>query len=258
MPARQSEQPTGPPLPGPEAASALAPGGVLRVGVNLSNFLLVSGIGEDGEPIGVSPSMAKTLATALAVPVDLVAFSDPGDVVDAVAAGTVDVGNVGADPTRAEHVFFTSPYCEIEATYLVRESSAIGDIDEVDRPGVRVASRRNAAYTLWLDRNIVNAEVIHADTIDASFEVFVAEELEVLAGLRPRLLDDAERVPGTRLLDGRFTSVRQAIGISRERGPAAHSYAQRFVDWAIRSGTVADSILDHGVKGLSVADPSGR
>lgn len=238
--------------------TALAPGGVLRVGVNSSNFLLVNGTGEDGEPTGVSPSMATTLATALGVPVDLVTFPDPGEVVDAVAAGTVDVGNVGADPTRGEHVVFTSPYCEIEATYLVRESTSIRVIEEVDRPGVRIASRRGAAYTLWLDRNIAHAEVIHADTIDESFEIFVAESLDVLAGLRPRLIEDLTRSPSSRLLDGRFTSVRQAIGMSRGRGPAAHSYASSFVDWAIRSGTVAGFILAHGVEGLSVADPVNR
>ncbi len=247
---------TDPPQADPEVIASLAPGGVLRVGINLSNFLLVSGTGDRGEPIGVSPSMARALASALAVAVDLVPFPDPGDVVDALVAGTVDVGNVGADPKRAEHIVFTGPYCEIEATYLVRGDSSISIIDEVDRPGIRIVSRRGAAYTLWLDRNIAHAEVIHTDTIDSSFDVFVSGGLEVLAGLRPRLIDDAERVPGSRILHGRFTSVRQAVGIRRDRGPASHSYLERFVEWAIRSGTVSGLIVEHGVNGLSVADPS--
>jgi len=249
--------PTPPPGPDSKVVSALTPSGVLRVGINLSNFLLVSGTGEDGEPVGVSPSMACVLGGALDVPIDLVTFPDPGDVVEAVVAGRVDVGNVGADPTRAEHVAFTDPYCEIEATCLVRADSPIIAMEQVDRRGVQIASRRGAAYTLWLDRHIAHAEVVHTGTIDESLERFVAEGLEVLAGLRPRLIEDTERVPGSRLLAGRFTSVRQAMGIHRNRGPVAHQYLEDFVDWAIRAGIVAGLIEDHGVRGLSVAAPGG-
>lgn len=237
---------------------ALAPNGALRAGINLSNFLLVNGTGDGGELVGVSPSMATALAVALAVPLELMTFPDPGDVVDALASGELDVGNIGADPSRAEHLVFTRPYCEIEATYLVSPDSSITTLEQVDQPGVRIASRRGAAYTLWLDRNIEHAQLIHTDTIDQSFEAFEAEGLEVLAGLRPRLIDDAERVQGSRLMEGRFTSVQQAIGTHRERGDVAHSYLERFVGSAIRSGLVADLIQHHGVRGLSVAAPATR
>lgn len=246
-------KPSGTPVPDLEAINALAPQQVLRAGINVSNFLLVSGTGERGEPVGLSPSMATALAAALAVPLDLVTFAGPGELVDALVAGELDIGNIGADPTRGEHLAFTGPYCEIEATYLVRNESPITAIDEVDQPEVRIASRRGAAYTLWLDRNITLAQVIHTNTIDESFDVFVAEELEVLAGLRPRLIDDADRIPGSRLIEGRFTAVQQAIGAHRNRGIAALSYLDRFVGWAIRSGFVDASIKYHAVKGLSVS-----
>jgi polar amino acid transport system substrate-binding protein len=166
----------------------------------------------------------------------------------------LDIGNVGADPGRAEHLAFTAPYCEIEATYLVRGDSSITTIDEVDRPGVRIASRRRAAYTLWLDRNISQAQLIHTETIDESFELFVADRLEVLAGLRPRLMDDTARIPGSRLLEGRFTAVQQAIGTHRDRGDAGLAYLEHFVKWAIESGFVAALIDHYQVRGLAVAD----
>ena len=249
---------TRPPGPDPGAVHALAPSGRLRAGINLSNFLLVSGTGDDGDPFGVSPSLARELADALAVPLDLVAFAGPGEVVDALAADELDVGNIGADPTRAKHLAFTGPYCEIEATYLVRGESPITTIDQVDQPGVRIVSRRGAAYTLWLDRNVNHAQLIHTDTMDQSVEVFVAEQLEVLAGLRPRLIDDADRLPRSRLLEGRFMAVQQAIGTHRERGVAALSYLERFVGWAIRSGLVASLIQHHAVKGLSVSTAGTR
>jgi polar amino acid transport system substrate-binding protein len=189
--------------------------------------------------------------------VELVGLADPTDVVEALISGEVGIGNVGADPSRAEHLVFTTPYCEIESTYLVKGDAPIRSVEEVDRPGVRIASKRGAAYTLWLDRNIDQATVIHTDSIEDSFEMFVADGLEVLAGLRPRLLDDSERVPGSRLLDGRFTAVRQAIGIRRDREDAGLPYLERFVEWAVGSGLVAELIEHHGVKGLSVPVQGG-
>ncbi len=244
-----------PPATYPATVRALAPHGVLRVGVNLSNFLRVSGPDEDGSPIGVSPSLPAALARALDIDHELVTYLEPGEVVDGLARGMIDVGNVGADPSRAEQVVFTPPYCEIEATYLVPAGSSITTTTEVDVPGVRIASKQGAAYTLWLDRNVARAEVVHTNTIEQSFQVFVADRLEVLAGLRPRLLEEAKRLPGSRVLDGRFTSVQQAIGVHKDRGGDALAYLQRFVAWAIDSGLVAGTIEEHRVNGLSVASP---
>ena len=42
-----------------QARAELAPTGVLRAGINLSNFLLVTGITPEGEPEGVSPDIAR-------------------------------------------------------------------------------------------------------------------------------------------------------------------------------------------------------
>ena len=42
-----------------KARSELAPTGVLRAGINLSNFLLVTGRSANAEPVGVSPDMAR-------------------------------------------------------------------------------------------------------------------------------------------------------------------------------------------------------
>lgn len=244
-----------PPRPDTEVVRALAPTGALRVGINLSNFLLVSGAGEDGEPVGVSPSLAGALAGAIGVPVLRIGYVEPGEVVEAVASGVVDVGNVGADPDRAEHVIFSAPYCEIEATFLVPAGSTIVDMDAVDAPGVRVAAKAGAAYTLFLDRSLKRAKVVHAQSIEQSLQMFIADRLEVLAGLRPRLLEDAERLPGSKVLDGQFTSVQQAIGLRRDRGPEAHGYLEQFVSWATGSGLIAGLIDQHQVKGLSVARP---
>ncbi len=221
----------------------------------MSNFLLVTGEAPNGDPAGVSPDMAKEVADRLGVPVTYVTYKTPGELADDAENNAWDIGNIGAEPQRAEKIAFTAAYCEIEATYLVPAGSPITTLDDVDKPSTRIAVTGRAAYGLWLERNIKHAELIKTDTLDSAYDTFVADKLDVLAGLRPRLLSDVEKLPGARILDGKFSAVQQAIGTPRKNEAAAKWLAE-FVEEAKSSGLVAQLIEKHGVKGLSVAGPA--
>ena len=75
--------------------------------------------------------------------------------------------------------------------------------------------------------------------------------------MRPWLLGQAETLPGATILDGKFTSVQQAIGAPRARADGGASlFLEQFVQQAKASGLVAELIAKHGQEGkLSVADP---
>ena len=238
-----------------QIVAELAPTGVLRAGINLSNFLLVSGRTPDGDPVGVAPDMARAIADRLDVPVRYVPYPKPGELADAAEADQWDIGLIGAEPARAEKIEFTPAYVEIQSTYLVPPGSSLQSVDEVDRPGVRIAVAARTAYGLWLDRNIKHAELVHTDGLDASFELFQRDHLEALAGLLPKLLTELERIPGARILPGQFAAVQQAVGTLR-RNSASAAFLRTFVAEAISSGLVASLIQKHGVHGLSVA-PNG-
>lgn len=238
----------------PEVIAQLAPTGVLRAGINLSNFLLVTGKSASGDPEGVSPGMAKALADKLGVPVRYVTFPKPGLLADAVDDNVWDIGNIGAEPQRAEKIAFTAAYAEIEATYLVPAGSKIMSISEVDRPGVRIAVTARAAYDLWLERNIKHATLVRVEG-GGALAKFRDEGLEALASLRPALLTDVEKFPGARILDGQFTAVQQAIG-TQKRNAAGAAFLRDFVEEAKASGLVARLIEQHKVRGLSVAPPA--
>ena len=239
-----------------QARAELAPTGVLRAGINLSNFLLVTSKSASGDPEGVSPDIARAVADRLGVPVEYVTFQTPGELADAATEDLWDIGNIGAEPERAKSITFSPAYCEIEATYLVPEGSPIQSIDEVDREGVRIAVYGRAAYGLWLADNIRHAELVKTDGMDASFDIFVKERLDALAGLRPRLIKDVERLPGSRLLEGKFSAVQQAIGTKPERKTGA-AFLSDFVEEAKASGLVKSLIEKHGVEGrLTVAPPA--
>jgi polar amino acid transport system substrate-binding protein len=239
----------------PSAVPELAPTGVLRAGINLSNFLLVSGKGPTGDPEGVAPDMAAEIARRLGVPVTYVTFPRPGELADAVGGGAWDVGLIAAEPARAETIAFSPAYVEIEASYLVPAGSPLTSLEAVDRPGVRIAVTARAAYDLWLSRHIEHAELVRSESLDSAYQQFVDDQLDALAGLKPRLLQDLEKLPGARILEGRFTAVQQAVGTARTNETGA-AFLRDFVEEAKASGLVARLIERHKVRGLSVA-PAG-
>ena len=235
-----------------QIVAELAPKGVLRAGINMSNFLLVTGRTASGDPQGVAPDMAAEIARRLGVPVAYVPFERPSKLADAAGTDAWDIGLIGAEPQRAEKITFTPAYCEIEATYLVPANSPIADVAAVDRPGVRITVRRGAAYDLWLERNIKQATVLRSDSADGPFDQFVGEKLEAYAALKPALLKDREKLPGSKILPGNFMTVQQAIGTEKKNAAGA-AYLRDFVAEAKKSGLVAQLIEKHRVQGLSVA-----
>ncbi len=238
-----------------DVIAELAPSGVLRAGINLGNFLLVSGKRPAGEPEGVAPDMAREIADRLGVPVAYVPFARPGELADAAGRDVWDIGLIAAEPARAETIAFSPAYVEIEATYLVPAGSPLKAIEEVDRPGVRIAIAARSAYDLWLSRHLRHAELVRAASLDAAWEQFVADRLDALAGLRPRLLQDLEKLSGARILDGQFTAVQQAIGTAKANQAGAR-FLHDFVEGAKASGLVARLIERHHIRGLSVAPPA--
>ncbi len=235
-----------------DVIAELAPKGILRAGINLSNFLLVTGKSPTGDPEGVAPDMAREVARRLGVEVQYRTFKSPGELADAAADGIWDIGLIGAEPQRAEQITFSAAYCEIEASYLVPLGSRLQAIEEVDAAGVRISVTGRAAYGLWLERNIRHATLMRSETLDSAYEHFVRDGLEALAGLRPRLLSDQRKLPGSRVLEGRFATVQQAIGTPR-RNVAGAAFLRDFVEDAKASGLVASLIAKHKVVDLSVA-----
>ena len=234
-----------------ELVVEMAPTGTLRVALNMINFLLISGKDSAGVPVGVAPDLARTIAERMGVPLQLIQYGSPGELADDADKNIWDIGLIGAEPVRAQKIDFTTAYVEIEATYLVPAGSKLKHASEVDRPGNRIAVSARSAYDLWLTRNIKHAQLLHAEGFEATFELFVSQKLEAMAALKPGLLGDAARLPGSRILDGNFTTVQQSIGVPKGRLAAA-AYLQTFVN-EIKKEMVAQLIAKHNVKGLSVA-----
>jgi polar amino acid transport system substrate-binding protein len=239
------------------AVSELAPMGTLRAAINFGNPILATRDKLTGQPRGVSVDLSRELAKRLGVPLELVTFTSAGRVVDAVRAAQVGVAFVGIDPERSADMNYTAAYVVIEGAYLVRNGSPIKSNAEVDRPGVRVAAGTGSAYDLFLTRELKAASLVRAPTSPEVTDFFVSRELDVAAGVKQQLEADARRVPGLRLLDGRFMVINQAVGIPKGREAAAR-YMRDFIEEMKASGFVAESLRRHGIEGATVAPPASR
>ena len=237
----------------PELRTAFAPSGTLRASINLGNPILAQKHATTGEVTGVSVDLARALAAELGAAVELVVFGTAANSVEAVKSGQADIGFFAIDPLRSDGVRFSAPYVQIEGAYLVRQASTLQDNAEVDRIGTTVMVGKGSAYDLYLTREIKAARLLRAPSSPAVVDTFIAENADVAAGVKQQLQADAARLPGLRLLPGRFMVIEQAMGVQANRGEAAQQALRAFVERAKASGFVADALKRHGIQGALVA-----
>ena len=236
----------------PDVSVFFAPTGKLHVAINLGNPVLATR-GADGQVNGVSVDLGRALADRLDVGCELIVVDTAGRSVDVVGGEEADVGFFAIDPIRGARIAFTAPYLLIEGVYLVRDEDAIRAVDQVDRPGKRVVVGKGSAYDLFLTRELKHATIVRAESSQAVVDTFLRERADVAAGVRQPLEADAKRVGGLRVLDERFMTIRQAVGVPKSRGADAAAFLAAFVEEMKASGFVAASLARHGIQGASVA-----
>lgn len=236
----------------PAVLSDLATAGKLRVGINYGNPVLATRDPGSGELRGVAVDLARELGRRIGAPVELVGYEAAGKMVEALKAGAWDIAFLAVEPGRAGEISFTAPYIEIEGAYLVPAGSPLRAIADVDREGVRVALAAKSAYDLFLSRSLQHAQLVHAPDPNAAFELLAAGKAEVFAGVKQTLVASAAKLPGSRVLDGRFMAIHQALGIPKGREAGA-KYLRVFIEEVKASGLVARAIEKAGIRGVSVA-----
>jgi polar amino acid transport system substrate-binding protein len=203
--------------------------------------------------VGVSIDLAHAFAKRLGVDIELIVFESAGKSVDAVTNEQADIGFFAVDPLRGEGISFTAPYVLIEGSYLVKNDSPLRANEEVDRAGTRVTVGKGSAYDLYLTRELKHAEIQRAPTSPAVVDTFLAEGTDVAAGVKQQLEADARRLPGLRLLPGRFMVIQQAMGTPKGRGPAAAAELATFLEEMKANGFVAEALKRHNIQGATVA-----
>ncbi len=238
------------PAPSPAVVSDLAPTGKLRAAINFGNSVLAQK-GPGGEPRGISVDLSVELARRLGVGAEFVPYEAAGKVFEGARAGVWDVGFLAIEPVRAAEIAFTAPYVVVEGTYMVRQDSALRNVEDVDRPGIRIAVGLGSAYDLFLTRSLKNATVLRAPVGGgrAMIEMFVNDKLDVAAGVRQQLDAFAKTDPRMRVMAGHFQWIMQAMGTPKVDGQphaAGTAYLAAFVEEMKSSGFVADALKRSG------------
>jgi polar amino acid transport system substrate-binding protein len=229
----------------------LAPTGKLRVGINYGNPVLATRDRTSGQLSGVAVDLARELGRRTDLPVELIGFESAGKMVEGLQAAAWDVAFLAVDPGREQEINFTAPYIEIEGTYLLPPGSALVAIADVDREDVRVGVSSKSAYDLFLTRNLKHAQLVRASSPEAAFDLILAGNVDALGGVRQHLVANTAKLPGSRVLDGRFMAIQQALGIPKGR-EAGISYLREFIEDVKASGVVARALEKAGVQGVSI------
>ena len=227
-------------------SNIIAPKNVLRIGINMSNFLLVNKDSTFSKPEGLSPEIGKLLAKELGINYEFVTFKNPGLLADAIDYDKWDVGNFAFEKKRAEIIDFSNPYVNIDANFLLRKNSEINQNNDVDNKNNKIAVVNRSAYDLWLSDNYKKAKIIRAKTIIETHNLFYNQDVNILAGLKPKLLEELKNNNEFKLIEEPFTFIKQSIGIKKGK-PKAIDFINNFVSKKIKDGTIKSLLEKYGL-----------
>ncbi len=247
------------PVAPPQVRADLAPTGKLRAGINYANAIVATRDPATGELRGVSVDLVREVARRLGVPLELVGFDFSGKLAAALDAGALDLGGLagGSGTGREGTMDFTAGYLQIETTYMVAPGSAIRTIAEVDRESVRVGVADKSAFQPFLAKNLKHATLLTGPGNPTAFGLLRDGKVEVLAGLRHQLMEVAPKLPGSRVLEGRFLVVEQTLAIPKGR-EAGIRYLREFIEEVKASGFVARSLEKSGNANVPVSPPAAK
>jgi polar amino acid transport system substrate-binding protein len=245
---------TAPPAVAPELRSALAPTGTLRIGVYPgSPTSLVRGPGAD-EQRGLTVELGREMARRLGVPAQVVVFERVPQIVDAIKAGQVDMTVTNASPARAREIDFSPTVVRLETGYLVPAASRITTLAQVDVAGVRVGVSQGSTSQGVLTRELKAAQLVAAPSVVAAGAMLGRGELDAFATNKGILFEMADKLPGARVLDGRWGLEQLAIGVPKGREAGA-AWLKAFAADPATQALVQQAAQRAGLRGLASDAP---
>jgi polar amino acid transport system substrate-binding protein len=229
----------------------LAPSGKLRAGLypGTPTSILPD---PAAEPRGIGYELGKELARRLGVPYEPVVFSKNAEVLAAVTSGSVDVIFTNASTARARDMDFGPPYLEIELGYLAAMAAPVASLADVDVPGRRVGVTAGSTSDATLSRDLKNAEVVRAATIDIALQMLSAGTIDAFATNKATLFEMAEKLPGSKVLEGRWGVERHAIAVPKGRDQGL-PFVRKFTDEVKAEDMITAAIARAGLRGALTA-----
>lgn len=205
-----------------------------------------------GEVRGMAVELGRALADRLGVEPVPVTYPSPANLPDALRDGAWDIAFLGVDPVREAVMDFSVPYAQVDSTFLFAPGTDYRGMEDVDRPGVRIATTRNGVEDLTLTRVIRAAEVVRVDSAGAGLEALRAGRVEAVAIARPAAIAFAETLAGSHVSNDRYAVAMHAIAVPKGMSGRL-SCIDEFVRGAKSSGFVRQAMERVGLRGAQVA-----
>ena len=235
----------------------LAPTGKLRVAVAVGpapSALWAVRDAATGKPRGVTITLGSAMAEKLNVALALVEYASSGEIIAATNSGAWDVTFVPVDDERKKTVDFGSPYHLLQSTYLVAPGSPIKSLDEVNRPGVRIAGVEGTATFRASTRFAPQATPVTVKGPDEAIALMRAGKADAIALSRETIVALLDVLPGSRALDGGFLNSTTAVAVAKDK-PAALAFVRAFVEEAKASGLIRRALDDMGLTTSQIPPP---
>jgi polar amino acid transport system substrate-binding protein len=194
--------------------------------------------------------LGKELARRIGVPFEPVVYPSPGAILGGLKSGEWDLTFFGPNPERESVLNFTAPFLVIEHGYLVPAGSSIQTIDAVDRPGIRIGAPQGGSVNAFLGRALKNATVVASPSVPAGEELLKSGKVEVFAANKANLFELSDKMPGSRVLDGRIGVDEVAIAIPKGREPAM-AFARKYIEDAKSQGLIKAAVQRAGLRGAA-------
>ena len=237
-----------PVAPSAQVRQVLAPTGTLRVGVNPGTPGQMIRDPATGEVKGVAYELGKEFARRLGVPFEVVVLGGNTRFREALRLGQVDFASTNATPARAQDMDFAQPHLEIEAGFLVPPESSISSVAEADRAGIRIGVTLGSTTDALFSKELKNAVLVRSPTIDSAIKMLAARQMDAFATNKANLFEMSDKLPGFRVLDGRYSVEKVSIAIPKGRDQGM-PFLRQFVEDAKSEGLVDAAAKRAGIRG---------
>jgi polar amino acid transport system substrate-binding protein len=229
----------------PQLGKQLAPTGRLRVGVyEGSPTSYVAGV----TPRGVAYEMGQKLAKRAGIAFEPVVFPSNDKLYEAFRAGNIDLVFTNATEARRAFIDFTPTVLGIQKGYLVRPGSNVQDQAALDRAGVRIGVSRASTTQTELASIVKHATLVPMASLEEGEAALQDGRIEAYASNKAILFEMSDKVPHSRVLDGRWGSETFAFGIPKGR-PAALEFVSKFATEERDAGGVRAAAERAGIRG---------
>ena len=137
---------------------------------------------KSGELVGLEVALARVLASAMGVEVDLVRIPFPR-LIDALESGEIDLIMSGMTITaqRNLRVVFVGPYFVSGQSLLSKSTELLAaKLEDLNHPRIRLAALTSSTSEAWVRRALPLATLVTTESIEEGIQQVIADQVDAL------------------------------------------------------------------------------